>query len=71
MALTRMSGPSARASPTVMALSAPLEAMYAMDEPTPMNEATDEMFTTPVTGCRRSSGTSARVICQAPITLTA
>ena len=70
IALTRISGPSARARPTVIAFRAPFEAMYAIDEPEPMIDDTDDTFTTAAPGWRRSSGTSARTIWYGPITFT-
>jgi hypothetical protein len=44
--LTRIKGASARASDSVMVLSAPLLAAYAIDEPTPLMPAIDDTFTT-------------------------
>ena len=63
MALTRMAGPSARASPTVNAFSAPLLSMQASDEPRPMIDATDEMLTMAPPGGACSSGAKARESC--------
>jgi hypothetical protein len=62
MAFTRTSGPSERAKPTVIAFRAPFDAIYAIDEPIPIIDATDEMLTIPVTGLRFSSGANALVI---------
>ena len=51
------------------ALSAPLLATYASDEPVPMSEAIEETLTT-APDARASIGAKARTIWNAPITLT-
>ena len=45
MVFTRISGPSARARERVIVFSAPFEAEYAIEEPTPITPATEEMLT--------------------------
>ncbi len=44
--MTRISGAKTRASDSVMVLSAPLLAAYAIEEPMPLMPATDDTLTT-------------------------
>lgn len=66
-----MAGASALASARVMALSAPLEAMYAVEEPIPITPEIDEMLTMEPAPCFFIADAQARIIWYGPIRLTA
>jgi len=67
--LTRISGPSTRASDMLIVSSAAFDAAYATDEPVPSTEATEEMLTIEPR-LVLSAGAQARIICQGPTRLT-
>src|SRR5882757_4217678 len=69
-ALTRISGPSARASDFVIVLSAPLLAAYAIDEPSPPSPATELTLTTAPPPDVRIRGAAARMQKNGPLRFT-
>ena len=61
-AFTRMAGASARASDSVIAFSAPFDAMYGTDEPSPSRPAIDDTFTMAPEPAACIAGVHARII---------
>src|SRR5207302_8697093 len=70
-ALTRMEGARARASDFVSAPSAAFDAAYAIEDPCPVNAATEVTLTIAPPPRRSICGTAARTQQKAPSTLTA
>src|SRR5262249_19608891 len=67
IALTRITGPSARASDRVMDPSAAFDAAYASDEPLPLNAATEVMLMITPRPWARMTGTAVLVQYQGAI----
>ena len=70
MAFTRISGASARASDSVSVLTAPFDAAYATDEPSPAVPAMDDKFTTAPRPLAWSALRQARIIWNVPMRFT-
>src|SRR5215471_18935658 len=68
IALTRIAGPSARASDRVIDPSAAFDAAYASDEPLPLNAAVEVTLMITPRPCARITGTACLMQYQDPIT---